>query len=171
MAIDRARLLAMSGPQLDDLFRACPPGEIPDGDARGTALIGPGRWYEKPLAWMVRRFWWRGKVFDAARGSLVNKVGPVSFKAIEARVYRDASWVDGGEAIVLDYTKTSLVARKIRDEIRMAAPGVYFGPVFWGRKKIAYVVEPTGLGRGCRRLEATEGRLPSRRDPSRRESC
>lgn len=138
MTIDRAQLLVMSGPQLDELFRACPPGEIPDGDARGTALIGPGRWYEGILARMVRWFWWQGKIFDASRGSLVNKVGPVSLRAIKARVYKDASWVDGQEAIILDYSRTSLIAGKVRDEIRMAAPGLYFGPVFWGRTKLAY---------------------------------
>src|SRR4051812_29663576 len=118
MAIDRAQLLAMTGAQLDDLFRASPPGEIPDGDARGTALVGPGHWYESMLARLIRWFWWQGKVFDAAGGSLINKVGPVSTHAIKAKVYKDSSWVDGREAIILDYSKTSTIAGKVRDEIR-----------------------------------------------------
>ena len=37
MAYDVPQLLAMSQTQLDDLFRASPPGDIPDGQAKGTA--------------------------------------------------------------------------------------------------------------------------------------
>jgi len=37
---------------------------------------------------------------------------------------------------VLDYSKTSLVARQIRDEIREVAPGVFLGVVFWGHHHV-----------------------------------
>ena len=38
---------------------------------------------------------------------------------------------------MLDYSKTSFVARKVRDEIREVSPGVFLGLVFWERDKIA----------------------------------
>jgi len=38
---------------------------------------------------------------------------------------------------VLDYSKTSFVARLIRDEIREVAPGRFLGIVYWGKRKIA----------------------------------
>jgi hypothetical protein len=53
-------------------------------------------------------------------------------------VYKDASWFDRKETIVLDYSKTSLIARRVRDEIREVAPGVYLGVVFWGKGKLLH---------------------------------
>ena len=42
MAYDVQQLLDMSQEQLDELFRASPPGDIPSGEAEGTAIIAPG---------------------------------------------------------------------------------------------------------------------------------
>ena len=42
MAYDAAQLLEMTAQQLDDLFKASPAGDIPDGAAKGTAIIAPG---------------------------------------------------------------------------------------------------------------------------------
>ncbi len=39
---------------------------------------------------------------------------------------------------MLDYSKTSLVAQWIRDEIREVAPGIYLGLVYWGKKKLIH---------------------------------
>jgi len=55
---------------------------------------------------------------------------------IVAKVYRDASWMDNKETIVIDYGRTSLVARKIRDEIREVEPGIWLGKVWWGKTRI-----------------------------------
>ncbi len=50
MTITVPDLLKMSQAQLDDLFTKSPPGEIPDGEAKGTAIIAPGMAYtEKRL--------------------------------------------------------------------------------------------------------------------------
>jgi hypothetical protein len=57
-------------------------------------------------------------------------------KLCVAKVYRDASWMDGKETIVIDYAATSLLARKIRDEIREVEPGVWLGKVWWGKKRV-----------------------------------
>jgi hypothetical protein len=42
---------------------------------------------------------------------------------------------DQKECIVLDYSKTSLVAKHVRDEIREIGPGVYLGLVYWDHTK------------------------------------
>ena len=57
-------------------------------------------------------------------------------QAIVARVYKAPSWLDQKECIVLDYSRTSLVAHFVRDEIRLIAPNTYLGIVFWGRAKL-----------------------------------
>ena len=79
---------------------------------------------------------WRGKVVNAREGRLKNLITPLAIPAIAAAVYKQDSWYDGKPCIVLDYSKTSFVAQKIRDEIREIAPGVFLGLVFWGRRRV-----------------------------------
>jgi hypothetical protein len=136
MAYDVPQLLAMSQTQLDDLFRASPPGDIPDGTAHGTAIIAPGTRYSESIADIINHFGWQGKVFDAQKGVLKNKVLAFGFEAIIARVYKDKSWLDGEECIVLDYSDTSLVAHWIRDEIRLISPKFYLGKVYWAKTRL-----------------------------------
>jgi len=136
MAYDVAQLLAMTQLQLDDLFKASPAGAIPDGNAQGTAIIAPGTVYSEPIAEIVNHFAWQGKVFDAARGLLKNKILAFGVEAIIAEVRKDASWLDGKECIVLDYSKTSIVAHWIRDEIRLIGPGFYLGKVYWDQARL-----------------------------------
>jgi hypothetical protein len=57
-------------------------------------------------------------------------------RAIIAKIYKAASWLDGKECIVLDYSETSLIAHWIRDEIRSIAPGIYLGKVYWDKKRL-----------------------------------
>ena len=59
-------------------------------------------------------------------------------QAIIAKVYKSESWFDKKPCIVLDYSKTSLIAKWIRDEIREVAPGIYLGIVYWGEKKLIH---------------------------------
>jgi hypothetical protein len=75
-------------------------------------------------------------VFDAEHGFLRNLILPFGLKAIVAKVYKGPSWLDGKECIVLDYSETSIVASRVRDEIRMIEPGIYLGKVYWGRKRL-----------------------------------
>lgn len=44
--------------------------------------------------------------------------------------------MDGSECIDLDYSKTSFVARWIRDEIREVSPGLFLGIVFWSKRRV-----------------------------------
>lgn len=136
MAYDVNQLLAMSQAQLDDLFKASPAGDIPNGQGNGTAIIAPGTTYSDEIAAFVKRFGWQGKVFDAAEGVLKNRILLTGIEAIVAKVYKAPSWLDGKECIVLDYSDTSLVARKIRDEIRQVQPGLYLGKVYWGQDRL-----------------------------------
>ena len=136
MAYDVAQLLDMTQTQLDELFRASPPGDIPDGTAQGTAIIAPGTRYTESIAHIINIFGWQGKVFDAQKGVLKNKVSPFGIEAIVARVYKDKSWLDGEECIVLDYSETSVLAHYIRDEIRLIGPGFYLGKVYWGKERL-----------------------------------
>jgi hypothetical protein len=138
MPPDVPDLLDMPEEQLDELFRRSPAGEIPDGEADGTVLVAPGTNLSDPAAKLLHLVAWQGKVFDREKGELRNEIGPFGLKAIRAKVYRDASWLDGKEAIILDYSKTSLVAQWIRDEIREVAPRLYLGLVFWERAKILH---------------------------------
>jgi hypothetical protein len=80
-------------------------------------------------------FGWQGKVFDAKHGTLVNKILMTGSHAIAAQVYKDKSWYDDKECIVIDYSKTSLIASWVRDEIRLIAPHTYLGVVYMGKKK------------------------------------
>ena len=136
MAYDAHQLLAMSQSQLDDLFRSSPAGDIPNGSANGTAIIAPGTRYSAAIAEIINHFGWQGKVFDAANGTLKNRILAFGVEAIIAKVYKDASWLDGKECIVLDYSQTSLVASRIRDEIRLISPGFYLGKVYWNKDRL-----------------------------------
>lgn len=135
MPLAAAQLLKKSHAQLDELFGKSPAGDIPEGEATGTAIVGPGTICARLVAWFARWFCWQGKVFNRTRNGLVNRITMFGFKGIEARVYKDKSWFDGHECIVIDYSKTSLVAKCIRDEIREVAPGLYLGQVFVGQNK------------------------------------
>jgi hypothetical protein len=134
--LDAGSLAEMSQAELDDLYRTIPVGAIPTGDARGTAIMFPGTLVGRIIMHLISWFVWRGKVFDPQRGELRNKISPLNILAIRAKVYKDKSWLDGQPTIVLDYSQTSFVAQKIRDEIREVAPGFYLGKVWWGKRRL-----------------------------------
>ena len=136
--VDAASLVRMSPAALDALFRASPAGEIPSGRGSGhaIALRGPGR---ALFSRVVRRTAWQGKdVMATAAGGyeLRNLLSPFGVRAIRAVVREGTSWVDDRPCIVLDYSKTSWLARWVRDEIREVGPGVFLGVVFLRRRRI-----------------------------------
>lgn len=136
MAHTIEQLLQMTTEQLDELFTNSPPGEIPNGEGKGTAILAEGTRHSPEIAGLINHFAWQGKIFDAKAGLLKNLITPLGFAAIVARVYKAPSWFDGKECIVLDYSDTSLVAGWIRDEIRTIDPGFYLGQVFGGKKRL-----------------------------------
>jgi len=136
MSYDVAQLLTMNQKALDELFTASPAGDLPDGPAKGTAIIAPGTRYSEDIAEVVNLFGWQGKVFDAKRGLLKNSITIFHVQAIVARVYKGPSWLDGKECIVLDYSDTSVVAHYVRDEIRLIGPKFYLGKVYWKKDRL-----------------------------------
>lgn len=132
--------LGMSRSELDEIYKSAPVGTIPVGDTKGTAIMA-GSMFSKLIALIARTFFWQGKVFDMFapdydKGVLINKITPWSLTFIVAKVYKDKSWLDGKDTIVIDYSKTSFFAKKIRDEIREVEPGIYSGKVWWGKTRI-----------------------------------
>jgi hypothetical protein len=136
MALDVPQLFKMSQADLDSLFTKSEPGPIPNGPAKGTAIIAPGTVFSPEIAELINWFAWEGKTFDAAHGVLTNRILGIGINAIVAEVYKEPSWLDNLECIVLDYSKTSIVAQRIRDEIRLIGPGLYLGKVYWGKRRL-----------------------------------
>jgi len=139
MSIDVPGLLKLSQTQLDDLFSNAESGPIPDGPAKGTAIVAPGTVFTPELAEAVSLFVWQGKTFDGPHGVLRNRITVLGLNAIVAEVYKGPSLLDNKECVVLDYSKTSLVAKWIRDEIRLVAPNLYLGRVYWSNKPILHL--------------------------------
>jgi hypothetical protein len=125
-----AELPRMSQQEIDALFSRSSAGPMPSGVADGIAIVAPGTPIAGGLVSLLHLAW-RGKVFYHEQDDLLNRVGPFGLLIARARVYRDTSWLDGREAIVLDYSVSSLPFRAVRDEIREVAPGLYLGVVYW----------------------------------------
>jgi hypothetical protein len=120
-------LKSLSQRALDLLYHEAAAGEIPNGVGEGVALVAPGTFLTRPAAGLVRMFFWHGKTVDASRLELRNRITPFGLPSIRARLYYGSSLVDGAGSIILDYARTSVVARFVRDEIRMISPGIYLG--------------------------------------------
>src|SRR5215472_9080116 len=102
MAHDVQQVLEMTNAQLDDLFTNSPSGDIPNGEAKGTAIVAPGTRFSLEIAEFINHFAWQGKTFDAAKGVLRNRILPFGLNAIIATVYKGPSWFDNKDCIVLD---------------------------------------------------------------------
>lgn len=138
MAHTVEELLNMTDTQLDELFSNGTVGDIPSGQAKGTAIVANGSKFSDEIAQFVNFFAWQGKTFDAQAGVLRNRITHFGLSAIIAKVYKGPSWFDQKECIVLDYSDTSLVARWIRDEIRLIDKDMYLGRVYWGEKHLIH---------------------------------
>src|SRR5258705_289320 len=112
------------------------PGEIPNGEAKGTAIISPGTEFSPEIGAFISHFVWQGKIFDAKSGTLRNHITPFGLTAILAKVSKGKSLLDRKPCIVIDYSQTSAVAHWVRDEIRQIAPKTFFGVVYWDDKKL-----------------------------------
>jgi hypothetical protein len=127
--LDAGKLLKMNQRQLDELFCSSPAGATPEGVADGTVIACAGTPAASALAPLLGLAW-KGKVFHPAKHDLLNRILPIGLRAVRAKVYRDHSLFDGKEAIILDYSKSSLLAHSVRDEIREVSPGLYLGIVY-----------------------------------------
>ena len=136
MPIQANDLLKKSQLELDALFSGGAPKPVPDGPAKGTAIIAPGTTISPQIAHFISVFGWEGKVFDAKRGLLTNRLPLLGLNAIVAEISTGPSWFDGKPCLVLDYSKTSIVAHWVRDEIRRIGPKLYLGKVYWKKKRL-----------------------------------
>lgn len=130
-ASDRAdveKLRNLEQKQLDSIYATAEPGTMPDGESAGTAVFFAGTQLAQPLTRIAALFW-QGKVFDANEGILLNKV--VGFNAIKAKVFFGKSLFDGKKSIIIDYRDTSIVAGRVRDEIRELSDGLYLGRAYY----------------------------------------
>jgi hypothetical protein len=110
-----------------ELFGSGSVGAVPDGRGRGTVLLGTGGLVGRLFAAVAYALLWRGKMVDARAGRLRNLLGPWGMQAVVGEVYAAPSLQDGGPCIVLDYSRTSWVARLVRDELREISPGLFVG--------------------------------------------
>jgi hypothetical protein len=156
-APDMRFLVGSRRSELGSLFNTAPVGAVPDGRGRGTVLLGTGGPLARVAAGLAYALAWRGKVVDARSGGLKNLLSPFAIRAIEAAVYPAPSWFDGRQCIVLDYSRTSFVARLVRDEIREVAPGLFLGLVFVGRRHVLDFALDFGAGR----VRAADGDAPT----------
>ena len=85
------QLLTMSQADLNALFTASPPGDIPCGEATGTAIIAAGTSFSSKIARAINLLAWQGKVFDPASSTMRNKILPFGINALIAKVYKDQS--------------------------------------------------------------------------------
>jgi len=136
--LDEHDLERLTNNELDDIFRASPAGELPAGVVRGTALVFNGTPACRIIAKLAYWFAWQGKRLDPDRRGLVNRITPLRLPLIRATVSHGHSWVDDEECTVIDYSKTSLVARMVRDETRLVAPGLHLGVVWLWRRRAAW---------------------------------
>jgi hypothetical protein len=121
------QLVQLSPQELDAIYRQAGVGAIPDGKVRGRAIVKPGTKLAVPLS-KATKVLWQGKVFDCANGGAVNKF--FGLRMIRGQVYYGESWLDGGPAIILDYSQTSRIYARNRDEIRQVAPGLFLGLMY-----------------------------------------
>jgi hypothetical protein len=137
-AVTEDVLLATPNRELDALFRRSPAGPVPAGVLDGVAVLFPGSPISRVVARLVRALVWRGKAVEPDGTWLRNRITPLGIRAIAALVRPSASLVDHRPCTVLDYSATSLVARGVRDEIRIVAPRLYLGVVWLFGRRVAW---------------------------------
>jgi hypothetical protein len=136
------QLLRLPRTDLDSLFARSDAGPIPNGEYRGTLILPLGSRALRGSGALVGKLAWRGKVFHSQTGRVTNRILPFGLRAITADVQKGASWLDGRECIVLDYSRKSLVARSVRDELRLLRPGLYLGRAYWrGVRLVDFALE------------------------------
>ena len=135
MSLSLWDLAQITQAQLDMLFRRGTSNNVPDGRASCTAIVAGGGDIVGPVLWFARWYAWQGKVFDGLHRTVRDDVGPFGFHLMRGSVYIAPSTFDQRPAIILDYSKTSLLARKLRDEIRQIAPSTYVGIVYYDELK------------------------------------
>ncbi|MDJ0743682.1 MAG: hypothetical protein QNJ32_09990 [Xenococcaceae cyanobacterium MO_167.B27] len=130
-------LLKMSQAEIDELYKQGSVGEIPDGDGKGIAIIAAGTILVKVLALISKLFFWQGKFFYREEKFFLNKLPPFGIRAFKGEIYKGNGRFCEGEAIILDYSQTSFIFKKVKEEMREIAPGFYLAQVYLGEKRVS----------------------------------
>ena len=136
--LDERALQRMDNRELDLLFRSGSARDVPHGRLPGTGLLFPGTPACGPLAPLVHLVVWQGKETEPSGRSLQNLIGALRTRTIRALLSHDRSWVDDEECVLIDYSRTSFVARMVRDEVRLVAPGLYLGVVWLWKRRVGW---------------------------------
>lgn len=130
-------LLKMSQAEIDDLYKQGSVGEIPDGDGKGIAIIAAGTILVKVLALLSKLFFWQGKIFYPEQKFFLNKLPPFGIRAFKGEIYKGNGRFCEGETIILDYSQTSFILKKVKEEMREIRPGFYLAQVYVGEKRVS----------------------------------
>jgi hypothetical protein len=120
-------LLQMSPAEIEAVYRQGTAVAIPPGRVRGTALLATGTRRARMMS-RGARLVWQGKLIEPDQAAAVNRFFGV--RMIRGQLYQGPSWLDGAPALILDYSQTSRVYAKNRDEIRQVAPGLFLGLMY-----------------------------------------
>lgn len=122
-------LVRMSKEDLEALYCQAEPGPMPHGYTCGRAIRHAGTCLAVPSSKMAGKVW-LGKHFDSCSCMLLNQWCH-GIIAVPAKLSIGESWCDGKPAIIMDYRGVSpVIWRKIRDELRQVAPGLYLGIMY-----------------------------------------
>jgi hypothetical protein len=120
-------LMRMSPAELNSLYSQGVAVAIPPGRVRGTALLAPGTWRARPMS-RGARLMWQGKIIEPDGATAVNRF--FGIRMIRGQLAQGPSWLDGAPALILDYSQTSRIYARNRDEIRRVAPGLFLGLMY-----------------------------------------
>lgn len=130
-------LLNMSQAEIDELYKQGSVGEIPNGKSKGIAIIAAGTILAKILALLSKLFFWEGKFFVREEKFFLNILPPFEIRAFKGEIYKGNGRFCEGEAIILDYSQTSFIFKKVKEEMREIAPGFYLAQVYIGDKRVS----------------------------------
>ncbi|HJZ94712.1 MAG TPA: hypothetical protein VKE40_27855 [Gemmataceae bacterium] len=120
-------LLKMPECELAEIYRKSPPAPVPCGFTPGLIIYKPGSLVTTPVARLSQVTAWQGKYFPPD-GTTYNVT--FGLPTVRATIYPGDSWFDGGPTTVFDYSETSFLFPRCRDEVREVSPGVYLGILY-----------------------------------------
>jgi hypothetical protein len=117
----------MSLCQLEEIFRHAPLGTPLVGNGRGRLLCSTDPRHPR-LKVLCSNALWKGKVAEPD-GHFTNRwLGGI--RAIESQYLIGPSWVDGRDAVIMEYLPGTPLLANTHDELREVAPGLYLGPLY-----------------------------------------
>ena len=102
--------------------------EGPSQDAVGSAPSAPRA--SSGTAALAGSVAPRGGIFDARAARVTSRVLPHGAGTAAAEVRREPSRPDGRACLVLDHSRASLVARGVRDGLRLLRSGLHLGRAY-----------------------------------------